>query len=193
MNLFELLFIAVFVGSVGMLVFAGVAALLGRRSRSLAILRGVGVVAAIYLGILIVVSLVSPGRVLNVGDDQCWDDWCLTVTDVQRSTTNDGNRSVVTLRISSRARRIAQRGSNTHVYVMDSLGRKYESLPDPSEIPFDVLLQPQEAITTTRIVELPFDASAPALVATHGGGFPSWFIIGDPSSLFHRKTVVCLD
>jgi hypothetical protein len=76
---------------------------------------------------------------------------------------------------------------------MDDLGRRYNSLPDSSAIPFDVLLQPYEAVTITRMFELPSDVHEPALVATHGGGFPAWFIIGDPESLFHRKTVVRLD
>jgi hypothetical protein len=31
------------------------------------------------------------------------------------------------------------------------------------------------------------------IVASHGRGFPGLFIIGDPASLFHKRTVVRLE
>jgi hypothetical protein len=193
MTLFDLFFIAVFFAAVGMLVLAGVAVLRGRRAAAIATLRRLGVFVGVYLGIVILVSLASPGRVLNVGDDQCWDDWCLTVTDVRRTPTENAIKLLVTFRVSSRARRVSQRGRGTQVYVMDGQGRRSDPVPDPDAIPFDVLLQPQEARITTREFDLPADAQDPVLIATHGEGFPGWFIIGDAASLFHKKTVVRLE
>jgi hypothetical protein len=76
---------------------------------------------------------------------------------------------------------------------MDGQGRRYDPVPDPDAIPFDALLQPQESMTTTREFDLPVDAQDPVLVATHGEGFPGWFIIGDSGSLFHKRTVVRLE
>jgi hypothetical protein len=193
MTIFDLLFIVVFFVAVVMLVLAGVAALRGRRARAIAISRWLGIFAGLYLGIVILVSLASPRRELKVGDDQCWDDWCMTVTNVQRTPAENAIRYVVTIRISSRARRVAQRGRNTHAYLMDDRGRRYDPVPDPDAVPFDILLQPQEAVSTTRVFEIPADVQEPVLVATHGEGFPGWFIIGDSGSLFHKKTVVLLE
>jgi hypothetical protein len=193
MTLFDLVFIAVFFATVAALVLAAVAALRGRRARAIAILRRMGIFAGLYLGIVILVSLVSPRRVLQVGEDQCWDDWCLTVTDVRRKPSDNGIRYDVTIRISSRARRVAQRGRGTHVYLMDDRGRCYDPISEPAAVPFDILLQPQEAVRTTRVFELPSDTADPVLVASHGGGFPAWFIIGDSGSLFHKRTVVQLE
>lgn len=192
MTLFDLLFLAVFFATLAMLVLAGLTALRRRRSQSVAILRRLGIFAGFYLAIVILVSLVSPRRVLNVGDDRCWDDWCMAVSDVRKTSADTGSRYIVTIRISSRARRAPQRGRGTHVYLMDDQGRRYDPIPDPAAIPFDILLQPREVVTTTRVFELPAEAQDPVLVATHGGGFPGWFIIGDSASLFHKRIVVRL-
>jgi hypothetical protein len=188
-----LLFIVVFLGTIATLLVAAVLAVRGRGRRAVAVQLRLGVFAAVYLGVVILVSLVSPRRVLNVGDDLCWDDWCLAVSNVRRTNADTGVRYVVTFRVSSRARRRAQRGRGSYVYFMDDRGRCYEPVPDPTAVPFDVLLQPQEAVDVTRVFELPTDAHDPVCVMSHGSGFPAWLIIGDSGSLFHKRTVVRLE
>ena len=76
---------------------------------------------------------------------------------------------------------------------MDDRSRCYDPVPDPTAVPFDVLLQPREAVTVTRVFELPADAHDPVLVMSHGDGFPGCLIIGDSGSLFHKRTVVRLE
>jgi hypothetical protein len=193
MTVFDLLFLAVFFGTVGMLVVAGLAALRRRRARALAILRWLGLQVGVYLGILIIVSLVTPRRVLNVGDEQCSDDWCIAVTDVRRQPAEVAQSYAVTLRILSRARRRAQRERGVRVYLMDNRGCCYDPVPDPASIPFDVLLQPQEAVNITRVFHLPADAQEPVLVVAREGWTPGLFVIGDSGSLFHKQTVVRLE
>jgi hypothetical protein len=193
MTLFDLLFLAVFFTSVVLLGLAGHATLRRRRARAFARLRQLSLLVVLYLGAVLLVSLVSPRRVLKVGDDQCWDDWCLAVTHVSRRPANDTVAYEVTLRVSSRARRVAQRERGVQVYLMDDHGRCYEPVPDDTATSFDVLLQPQEAVEITRVFHLPADAQDPVLVVSHGGGFPGIFVIGDSESLFHKRTVVRLD
>jgi len=193
MTIFDLLFIAVFFGAAISLAVAVYSALRGRRPRAIAILRGLGVFIGAYFGVIILVSLASPRRVVSVGENQCWDDWCIAVTDVRRQPANAVVSYVVTFRVSSRARRRAQRERGVHVYMTDDHGRRYEPALDAAAIPFDVLLQPQEAINTTRVFEAPIDAHDPVLVVTHGGGFPGCCIIGESESLFHKRTVVRLN
>jgi hypothetical protein len=193
MTIFDLLFIAVSFGTVGMLVLAGLAALLGRRARAFALLGRLGLLVGVYLSIVVLVSLVSPRRVLNLGEDLCSDDWCIAVTNVRRQPAEDTQSYAVTLRVSSRARRRAQREQGVQVYLMDDRGRCYDAVPDPAAVPFDILLQPQEAVHITRAFRLPADAQDPVLVVTREGWFPSLFIIGDSGSLFHKRTVVRLE
>jgi len=193
MTIFDLLFIAVFFATAISLSVAAYSALRGRRPRAIAILRWLGVYLGAYFGVLILVSLASPRRVVRVGENQCWDDWCIAVTDVRRQPASAVVSYVVTLRVSSRARRRAQRERGVQVYLTDDRGRRYEPALDNAAIPFDVLLQPQEAINTTRVFEAPIDSHDLVLVVSHGGGFPVCCIIGESESLFHKSTVVRLN
>jgi hypothetical protein len=190
---FDLLFIGVFLATVVSLGRIMLAVRRRKYSRALTILLRLAVALGIYLGAVVLVSVVSDRRELHVGDRQCWDDWCLAVTQV-RSQAGDGARSYeLTFLISSRARRRAQRASDTQVYLLDDRSRRYDPTPDSAAVPFDVLLQPGEVVRITRLFQLPVDAREPVLVATHGGWFPGLFIIGEPGSLFHKPTVVRLE
>jgi hypothetical protein len=193
MTVFDLVFVVVFLTSVIMLVSAGVAALRQRIAQARATLRRLGIMVGVYLGIVIVVSLLSPRRVLNVGDAQCWDDWCIAVTDVRRPAAERARSYEVDFRVSSRARRRAQRERSVTVYLMDDRGRCYDPETDPAAAPFDVLLQPQQAVATTRRFNLPADAHDPVLVVSHEGWLPGNVIIADSESLFHKRTVVRLE
>jgi hypothetical protein len=193
MSIFDLLFIVMVLTTIVALLVAAVQAVRGRGRRAVAILLRLGVFAVAYLGVVILVSLISPRRVVTVGDDLCWDDWCLAVSNVQQTSAAAGVRYVVTFRVSSRARGRAQRGRGSYVYLMDDRGRCYDPVPDHTAVRFDVLLQPQEAVDVTRAFELPADAHDPVCVMSHGGGFPGWLIIGDSGSLFHKRTVVRLE
>lgn len=192
MTIFDLVFIAVFFATVVTLAMAAFAAVRGRRARALATLRGFGVFAVVYLGIVILVSLTTPRRVLNVGDDQCSDDWCIAVADVKRTPANAVVSYAVTLRVSSRARRVAQSEGGVSVYLIDDRGRRYDPVPDAAAVALSVMLQPRESVSTTRVFELPTDAHDAGLVVGRGA-FPGCIIIGDDQSLFHKRTIVRLD
>jgi len=193
MTIFDLLFIMVLLAILVMLVMSIVAAMRRRRAAALRILGGLCILAAVYLGVVVLVSVVSPRRVLKVGEDQCFDDWCIAVASVRREPAEAAVSYVVALRVSSRARGRPQRERGLQVYLMDEGGRCYDPIPDPAAGPFDVLLQPQEPVHVSRTFQLPADARDPVLVVSHGGGFPGCCIIGDSDSIFHKRTVVRLD
>jgi hypothetical protein len=194
MTLFDLLFALLFLTGLASLVVASVAALRGRRARALAILRRTGLVAALYFAVLILVSALSPQRFVGVGDDQCSDDWCIAVQSVRRDTIPAGERYDVTFRLSSRARRVAQRERFVSVYLRDESGRRDLPVSDASDIPFDTLLGPGQTATVTRRFVVPAQTPIVGLVvAREGGGrFPGCCIVGDEGSLFHRRTIVKL-
>jgi hypothetical protein len=85
MSLFDLLFIALVLASVVILSSAAILALIGRRARAMATLRGYAIGAAVYLGVVILVSLVAPRRVLSVGEPLRFDDWCIAVEGAERT------------------------------------------------------------------------------------------------------------
>lgn len=192
---FDLLFVILFLVSLGTLIVAAVSAIRGRRRRALVLLRRLGVVLAFYFAALILVSALSPQRFSTIGVDQCSDDWCIAVQSVRRDTANTGIRYDVTFRLASRARRVAQRERFVAVYLLDERGRRYAPATDATEVPFDTLLQPEETVATIRRFLVPADAKLAGLVVTRGGGgwFPGCCIIGDQGSLLHRRTIVKLD
>jgi hypothetical protein len=194
MTLLDLLFIAVVFTSVGALAAVSVSALLGRARLALKLLAVYGICLALYLGVEVAVSLASPQRVLALGEDRCFDDWCIAVDDVTRNDLPARTEYTVTLRLSSRARRVPQRENGIVVYIADESGGRFDAVADPSATPFNVLLQPGEAVTTTRTFDVAGAAGQPVLVMGHAGSrrFPGLFIIGDDSSLLHKRMIVRL-
>src|SRR5262249_3187114 len=138
---------------------------------------------------------VSPQRSVALGADRCSDDWCIAADSSHRN--DDGVRTIytVSLRVSSRARRIAQRERFVVAYLRDARGWRYDALPDPQAAPFDTLLQPGEAIRTVRRFVVPASATSVGLVIGREGGFnfPGCCIIGDENSVLHKRAVIRLD
>jgi hypothetical protein len=131
--------------------------------------------------------------VLEVGDRRCFDDWCIAVENASRQEAQGGVTYLVTLRLSSSARRVTQRENNVVVYVADRLGRRYDPAPDPSAVAMNVQLGPQESVTATRSFRVPAEARELGMVIDHEGGFPiGWFILGD-ETWFHKPTIVRLN
>jgi hypothetical protein len=194
MRLFDLVFLVLFVTAGGGVVAAAVATLRGRRAASRRLLRRLGLSTAVYLGIVMVVSLASPQRFVHLGDDQCSDDWCIAVTNVRRTPTAPGVSYELTFRLSSRARRVAQRERGVRVYLRDAHGQRYDPDPAAGDVPFDVRLEPRQQVTTTRVFTVPADVQPVGLIVALGGGFPfpGCCIIGDEGSVLHKRTVVRL-
>jgi hypothetical protein len=191
-TLFDLLFIVVFLATVATLLSAAIVAVRGQGARALALLRRYCICAGAYLGIVVLTSVFWPRTVLQVGDPRCFDDWCIAVENASRQPAGGRVSYLVTLRLSSRARRVSQRENDVVVYLADTRGRRYGPAPDKSVVPFNILLGPQESITATRVFEVPADAPEPGLVIAHEGGFPiGWFIVGY-ETWFHKPAIVRL-
>ena len=192
MSLFDLLFIAVFLASVGSLLAAVVVALGARIALALRILRIWGIFAAIYLGIVAVASFFWPRRVFAVGEPLCFDDWCIAVEKVSSDPLRGSASIVANLRISSRARRVSQRERGVVAYLTDSLGRRFDPVRSETAASFDILLQPGESALVICAYEVPADAHDLGLVIAHEGGFPiGRFIIGD-EAWFHKPAILRL-
>ena len=186
MSIFDLFFLCVALGSLITLVSVAIAAATGQRRRAWLLLRAWGLFIILYLGTSVAVRLTLPVRVLAIGDPQCSDDWCLTVAGVHTS----GTEYDLDLRLTSRARRVAQRELGLVVYLTDAQGRRYNPIPDPSAIPLDVQLQAGESVTTTRKFQLSGNPGPLDFVVGREGFGMGWLIVG--RSPFTR-TVVHID
>jgi hypothetical protein len=188
-TIFDLIFVLVFLATLGSLLTAGILAASGRTKSALGIMRACSIGLGVYFTALIAVSFVQPQRVLQVGDVRCFDDWCISVEHVERTVENGNARYGVALRLISEAKRVSQRAPDAAVYLTDDQGRRYDPLPDPAQIPLGVLLHPGESLPTSRSFTLPEDAHQIGLIVNHGTG-PANFIIGDEASIFHKRTIV---
>jgi hypothetical protein len=179
MKLTDLLFIVLFLVAVGTLFTAGWFAVRGQFRRARGILLRLLAGAAAYMLVVVAVSLILPQRAVELGEPQCFDDWCVAVDGYKRLPEGDHAEYRVDLRLSSRARRVSQRENNLAVYLTDQQGRRYDPVADESQVPFNTLLGPQESVVASRSFVVPGDAGEVGAVVAHEGGFPiGWFIIG---------------
>ena len=87
---------------------------------------------------------------------------------------------------------ISQRELNLAVYLSDDGGRRYDPVQNQSDVPFNVLLGPQESAVARRVFDFPSDAHPNGVVIKHEGGFPiGWFIIGY-ETWFRKPAIVRL-
>jgi hypothetical protein len=209
MTWFDLLFILVFlftVGSLGRIVY------LLARKRSKHAARPAKVLAValiIYFGTLCAVSLATPRKFIPMGEDRCFDDWCIaadrltvsqTIGNASEMTASKGVFYIVTIRVSSRALGITQRARYAAVVAIDQLGRTY--LPSAEgQRAYDAVngkapaitgeLGPGASFTTTQVFDIPGDSGRVWLKVEHGV-WPGRLIIGDSNSFFHKSTLMTL-
>ena len=192
MTVFDLLFIALFLTAIGTLVVVAVSAFRGQRQHALGLLRRLAFCAVAYIAIVYAATALSPKVVLRVGDPECSDDWCIAVEGVKRTQQNAVARYDVTLRIFSRARRVAQRElAAKDVYLVDGRWRRYDPVLSGSEIPLNALLQAGESIITSRHFDLPADIHGIGLMVERSA-LPICVIIGECGA-FHGDVMVRID
>ncbi len=191
MTIYDLLFLAVVFASVATILFIAGCALVRRRARAIRALKVYAVCAAIYFGIVILVSLVAPRQVVKTGEPLCFDDWCIRVDNVEQATSPTDVTYTVKMHLFSRARRITQRENNLAIYITDSRGGRYEPSRRAADAPLSVQLGPGESVAAERVFKVPLDEAEPGLVIAHEGGFPiGWFIIGQGP--FRKAPIVWL-
>lgn len=193
MTIFDLVFLAAVLASAAVL--AGVVLLTARGQfrRARRVLATYAIASSAYLIIGVIVSLVTPERVVGRGIPWCFDDWCLTAQRVTRTLDGAVEFVRVDLTISSRARRVSQRAKGAWLILIDEAGHRYAPELDSSAIPLDVLLKPGDSVATSRVFRLPADARRLGLVTGHGGGYcgvMSFLVIGQSGCLFHKPAMI---
>jgi hypothetical protein len=191
-TVFDLLFLALLLAGVSSLGVAAVSAFRGQRTRALAILGKLCACAATYVGMVYLITALLNRVELRVGEAQCNDDWCIAVDGVKRTPMNAITIYDVSLRIFSRARRVAQRELVANdVYLVDAAWRRFDPILTGREVPLSTLLQPGESVTTSRRFELPADDRKIGLMIDRSA--PPFCLIVGECGAFHKGTIVRLD
>jgi hypothetical protein len=193
MTIFDLLFILIFLATIVALTTAAFRVIRGHGRKSLRVLSVSAVSLAVYFAICCATTLLTPRRVLNLHEPQCFDDWCVSLENAIEMRDGPNVKHAIIVRIFSQAKRISQRENAIAFYMEDDRGHRYPALSNPSDTPTNVLLRPGESITLSRGYEIPPNAHLAGFVVTHEGGFPiGWFIIGENQSLFHKEPITRL-
>jgi hypothetical protein len=208
--LFELLFLGLFFGSLITLLCVLVLAIRGLRGAAVRVLKTLGAGWVVYLLIVVGVSAASaarPQRTIPRGEEQCFDEMCFSVVDAQvvsqlGPTTEPvkaaGRFYIVTVRVSSRARRRTQREGGLRAllwdagkyYAVSGEGQHAWAAANGETAGLTARLRPGESIESMQVFDVPMESSAPALVLSHGFT-PGYFVIGE-CPLFHKPTVLKL-
>lgn len=210
MSVFDLLFLASLAGGAAALTSAVMVATSGRWAAARAIMLALVGYALLYTLAIVAVAELTPQRTIPMGQPQSFDDWRIAVASASQtdtltadgqSVTAQGRFLVVTLRVTSTAKRVSQREQIADVYLLDSAGRRYE-VSDPGQNALidagqsgqllDTLIDPGGSFTHTVAFDTPADATGFAIVIAHDA-FPGIAIIGDDQSLFHRPTLMRVD
>ena len=206
MHITDLLFLVcalTAIGAMGRIIYL----LIRRNLRGAARTTGrLAIAVAAYFLILIVVSLVSPGRVLAMRERRCFDDWCIQVTGVEQAPEIGdvhaaGRFYMVRFEVLSDAKRVTQRALDVHVWLLDDAGHRFgvsatgqgafERTRGPAK-PFDMELHPGEAFETTRVFDVPASIRGASILIEHGT-WPGRLIIGASQSFLHAPTLVKLE
>ena len=175
---------------------------------------GIGVVAGVYLALLLIFSFISHDTVLARGQEKhfCEIDCHLAYSVADSSSTKTiggvtssagGAFTLVTIKTRFDETTIGpnrgngQLSPNSRVLtVVDGQGRRYSLSPagqqalessGGSGTPMTTPLRPGESYLTTVAFELPADASNPTLLINEGD-WVTRIVIGHENSLFHKKT-----
>ena len=168
------------------------------RGEQLRVRRGIAWLAgvwAMYLAVLIGVSLVQKQKAVAVGQSQCFDDICFTVTGVEEVKdflVHDERRLVrVTIRVTNLGHSAKSDGL-IRAYLVDAQGRQWEESSGVNGVRLTTKVAGGDSVISQPVFKMAGDAAGLRLALTHGWKQPGVLVIGDSDSLLHRKTVVKL-
>jgi hypothetical protein len=171
----------------------GVSLARGERER---VRRGVGWLVGVwvvYLCVVVGVSLRQPQRVVAMGEPQCFDEMCFTVTGVEELPdflNRDGRRLVrVSVRVTNNGRKTQGEGL-IWTYLVDGQGRQWKQSPGLNGVKLTARVAGGGSVMSEPVFRVAANATGLRLVLTRGQRQPGVLVIGDSDSLLHKKTVV---
>jgi hypothetical protein len=205
MNLLDLVAFVSVLATIGTIVSIGVLLIRKRMAAARTTSIWLTVFLASYAGTLVTVSLISPGKVLAIGDTRCWDEWCMTVTGASKQTRIGDLRAggifyVVALRINNRSQGRRQREINVCTALADGRGERFDESSVGQEAlqraglagsPVTSFVDAGGSFESRLVYDVPVEATGVGFVRRNCGRFGNP-IIGDPGSFLHRPTIVRL-
>src|SRR5579862_9725021 len=103
-----------------------------------------------YLAMVLIVALLTPQTIVNIGDGYCWDLWCLGVERVNSVPQGQNVLCTAQVRIFSDANSVPTFREKSFLYVTDEQGRRLPVLPQSPDVPpIDLKINPTDSVTTS--------------------------------------------
>ena len=147
---------------------------------------------------------VSTDKPVPPGTDICFDDWCATITKIERPATlgppdqpikTHGQFIILHFTLSNHARGIAQKPSEPSVHIIDQKGKSwsrsieaqqaFEKLNGP-QIPLDARLELSQSLETRLVFDIP-KVAIPQKAVIEEGPFITRFLFNDDREVFWVK------
>jgi hypothetical protein len=151
--------------------------------------------AAGYVAMTIAVSLLTPQAIVNPGQAYCNDNWCISIRNVTRTQLEHDIAFRVDARVFSDANStVRTSGKGVLLYLVDEHNRHFPLIADPAATPFDIELNPGQAVNTSLTFFAAADARPLFLKIDWPGNrlvkFLVKFAIGNDRSLLHQPTLL---
>jgi hypothetical protein len=169
-----------------LLLLRGLALILLRRGGAAGPLIAAAVVSGAYTMALLMFSLTSHDRTIDLGQPKCFDDWCVTVMRAEHDDTS----AIVEVEVKSQAARAQMRPDRPQVEVVDMRGRVFTPV-STSDPPLNKELAPGEEFVKSFNFKVARNLQHPVVLVSEGGWLTR-LIIGDENSYLHRKVVTPL-
>ena len=203
--IFDLLFMALFLGSVIALICAFIMMIRGRRRIATRLLLTLAGGWGVYLSIVALVAVATPQQSVSMGQDLCFDEMCFAVDHAEtamelgpagRQLKANGVFHVITVRVTNHSLGRTESEGGLRALLWDG-GKSYETSREgqraleaaKGETPrLTARLQSGESVESRQVFDLPAESANVGLVLSHGFT-PGYFVIGE-SPLFHKPTIL---
>ena len=195
-QIFTLLLLLCLLASLITFTAAAYRAIRGRRGSAAALLGRWAVLAIAYLIVSVSVSLLKPTRIVALGQNWCFDDWCIAVERITPRPSAERGRIAYTTDVRLfNAARLPEAARGFWVYLRDEHDRRYEPVPGSWADVVATQVAPRAFARTSITFVVPQDVRELGFVTGHGGGRPCGFLpslleIGQGGCLFHRPNMI---
>jgi hypothetical protein len=169
----------------------------GRRASAFTLLSRWSIGVVVYIALSVVVAFARPARLIEQGQDWCFDDWCIAVEAVHHAVSPNGEDVTVTtdIRISN-AGRSPEGVRGFWAFLLDDKGQRYGPTPGrwqeivSSRVPGHGVARTSIDFTVSK------GAHLVGFVTNHGGGngragvLLSLLEIGQGGWLFHKQNMI---
>ena len=168
-----------------------------RRKSILTSVRLLAIVLLIYCVLWTIFYYISSTKAISLGTDICFDDWCATVTKIERLPTlgnvkANGLFIILHIKMSNKAKGIAQKPSEPRVHIIDDKGHSWTFSKQGQiaidnlrgrQIPIDQKLELHQSLETNLVFDIPLDAKN-CKVLIEEGPFITKVLLHDDNKVF---------